>query len=118
MIFAEGYTLLISSSCCSVTGLNHFFFLFPKASGLSSCFFSAGGKMSCVSGLYSMKPGGVKRLMGWSSTNSLPSLQHPPTLPQPFEGGVTLVALPFVLQHPPSVETAVTLPLGEDFLKV
>merc|ERR1711939_210135 len=34
--------------------------------------------MSCVSGLYSIKPGGVNRLMGWLSPLVAPPLQQPP----------------------------------------
>lgn len=93
MSFAEGCAFLISSSCCNVVGLYHLFFLFPNASGLNSCLWSCGGKMSSVSGLYSMKPGGVNRLIGWSSPFVPSVLQHPPPFapPAPF----------FSMQHPP-----------------
>jgi hypothetical protein len=47
-----------------VAGLNHLFRLLPNASGLKLCFRRAGGKMSSVSGLYSMNPGGVNLLIG------------------------------------------------------
>src|SRR5690242_7565123 len=93
MSFAEGCAFLISSSCCNEVGLYHLFLLFPKASGLNSCLRSCGGKINSVSGLYSMKPGGVNRFMGWSLPPALSLLQHPPPL-APF-------APFFSMQHPP-----------------
>ena len=96
MTFADGNAALICSSCLSFVGLSHLFRLFPKASGLNSCFRSAEGNINYVSGLYSMNPGGVNLFATGASavlflqqpTGSSPSLscmQHPPSEgPQAF----------------------------------
>lgn len=51
---------------------------------------NAGGKIKSVSGLYSIKPGGVKRLRGLSDLFVVPSCKQSPLA----------FAVPFSIQHP------------------
>src|SRR5579871_599709 len=98
MIFADGNALLISSSCCIVTGLNHFFRLLPNARGLNSCFLKGGGKINSVSGLYSMKPGGVNLCVKTPFCPSTPFVTPflTPFLQQPS----VKPFVPLSMQHP------------------